>query len=207
MSENGKNGAGPPPEPTIYEVERPAGGTITVRSAAEAELYTRSRDRYIEEYGFHRMNDMMLLGSILAQQIEMFRAEGALQDETKAPAAHSKLMKATDQVRELEKALGIDKKTRDAGGQHTLDAFIAQLKRGARAHGIHIAERTKWIEGFIMELSWRVRLLKNGDAEDRRLEGLTEQTVIDWCEQQIEEFHSKEKEWAHEVGKVFVGIA
>jgi len=214
MSQNGstgagppKEGAGPPPEEERHEVERPAGGVVYLATAAEAEMYERSRDALIEEYGFHRRNDLVNLGGLLMQEVAMYRAETDLQDETKAPAAQSRLLKAGEELARYEKALGIDKKTRDAGGVHTVDAWLANLKRMGREHGIHIADRQKWLERFVMELSWKVRLLKNGDAEDRAHEGLTEQSVIDWCEQQIEEFHANEKKWAHEVGKVFVGIA
>ena len=204
MSENGQ--PGPPPEQQ-FEVERPAGGVVYLGSAAEAKMYESSREALIEEYGFHRRNDLVNLGALLMQEVVLYRAETDLQDETKAPAAQSRMLKAGEEIARLEKALGIDKKTRDAGGVHTLDAWLANLKRAGREHGIHIAERTKWVEGFINELSWKVRLLKNGDAEDRAQEGLSEQTVIDWIEQQLAEFEDNEKKWAHEVGKVFVGIA
>ena len=105
----------------------------------------------------------------------------------------------------MEKALGIDKKSREAGGQHTVGNYVEQLKAAAHAKGVHIATRVKKYEAFVMELRWKVRLLRNGDEEDKAYHGLTEESVIAWAEQQMAELEEHDKKFAHEKARVFVG--
>lgn len=188
-----------------FEVGLPAGGQIRLQDADEVRMWEDTAKRYIRDYNLVKANDLVLLGAILSQAVAMFRAQQALGDPKKAVNAVSIIGACSTQIRELEKALGIDKKTREAGGQHTVADFLTTVKRAANAKGIRIADRTKEFEKFMNELRWKIRLLRNGDSEDTGYHGLTEKSLIEWCERQLGELEEKEKTWAHEKGKVFVG--
>jgi hypothetical protein len=135
----------------------------------------------------------------------MDRAQRDLTDPKKAGAAQGVLIKAATEIRELEKALGIDKKTREAGGQHTVTDYITRLKRAAHAKGVRIAERVKAYEAFMMELRWKLRLLQNGDDEDRKYHNVSEKSICEWAARELEKLEEADKKWAKEKGKVFLG--
>lgn len=191
--------------PADLDVELPAGGTITLDSADEVSLWNESMEKYVDDYGISKQNDLTLLGAILTQGVIMYRAQAELMDEKKVAGAQNRLISASNQIQQLEKALGIDKKTREAGGQHTVANYVATLKQSGRAKGIHIASRVKAYEAFMMELRWRLRVLDNADAEDRQHHGVSEATVLDFCRTNLAKLEEADKKWSHEVGKVFIG--
>lgn len=188
-----------------FMVDLPAGGRLELNDADEVELWEESAKRYIEDYGLVKANDLMLLGAILSQAIAMYRAQRELNDPKKASSGQNTIIKAAEEIRALEKALGIDKKSREAGGQHTVGSYVQNLKAAAHSKGVHIATRVKKYEAFVMELRWKVRLLRNGDDEDKTYHGLTEESVIAWAEQQMAELEEHDRKFAHEKARVFVG--
>lgn len=192
-------------DPPKFEAELPSGGTLELASADEVDVWKHTAERYIQDYGLVKQNDLVLLGAILAQAIAMYRAQRDLIDPKKAGPAQGILIKAATEIRELEKALGIDKKTREAGGQHTVSDYITRLKRAAHEKGVHIADRVKAYEAFAMELRWRLRLLENGDDEDRKYHDVSEKSICEFAARELAKIEEADKAWAKEKGKVFVG--
>jgi hypothetical protein len=188
-----------------FTVELPGGGNLELNDVDEVDLWNTSAEKYIQDYALVKQNDLVLLGAILAQNLAMYRAQRDLRNAKEAGKAQTMITKAATEIRELEKALGIDKKTREAGGQHTVGNYIATLKQAAHVKGIHIAERTKAYESFAMELRWRLRLLRNGDAEDRKYHDISPEAVCSWAEQQLANLEEGDKRWAQEKGRIFVG--
>jgi hypothetical protein len=186
-------------------VELPGGGHLVLQDQPEVDLWNTSAERYIDDYGITKQNDLVLLGAILAQHLTMYRAQRALNDPKLAKEAQNTIIKAGAEIRELEKALGIDKKTREAGGQHTVTSYLVNLKRAAHEKGVRIAERTKAYEAFMMDMRWRIRLLRNGDPEDRQYHGISERSIIEWAEKELAELEEADRLWAHQKGQVFVG--
>lgn len=188
-----------------FEVALPAGGRLELRDADEVDLWETSAQRYIDDYGIAKANDLMLLGAILSQGVAMYRAQRDLTDHKKAANAQNIIIKAAGEIRELEKALGIDKKTREQGGQHTVADYVTRLKRAGNAKGVRIAERVKAFEAFNMELRWKLRLLENGDDEDRAYHNLSPESICAWARNELAKLEEADKQWAMQKGKIFVG--
>lgn len=186
-------------------VDLPGGGRLAVNSPEEVDMWDNSAQRYIEDYALSKQNDLVLLGAVLTQGLVMFRAQQDLADPKKASSAQSQVIKAADQIRELEKALGIDRKAREAGGQHTVANYISTLKKAAHEKGVHLSHMHKAYEEFAMEMRWRVRLLRNGDQEDRHVHGLSETAIVNFAEEHLAKLEEQDKKWAVEKGRVFVG--
>jgi hypothetical protein len=205
-------------EPPVqhFEVQRPGGGTLTLTTQQEVDVWDSLREKYIKEYGLTKANDLALLGAILSQHLVIFRAEQAMNgmtpelDHGKVPtgrykheppsnnelaAAQKAIISSSKEIRELESSLGIDKKTREAGGQHTVADYIATAKKAAHQMGIHIAERTLAFEEFCMELKWKLRLLKNGDEEDRAYHELSPEKLLEWAESELARLEQVDKEF------------
>ena len=188
-----------------HVVALPAGGTLVLQDHEEVVMWNDAMQRYMQDYSLVKANDLILLGAILSQALIMYRAQNELLDPKKAGPAQTRIQKAAEEIRNLEKALGIDKKTREQGGKHTVSDYVTTLKRAAHEKGIRIAERTKAYEAFMMELRWKLRLLRNGDVEDRRHHGLTKDTILAWAEGELARLEEEDKKWAREKGRVFVG--
>lgn len=186
-------------------VEMPGGGQLTLATAEEVDLWRTVAKRYVEDFGLTKVSDLGLLDGILIQRLAQYRASRKLADDTKAGEAQNTIMRASDEIRKMEKALGVDKVSREAGGQHTITDYVTRLKRAGHAKGIHIAERVKKYEAVMMEARWKIRVLRNGDEEDRGYHGITERGIVDWLEQQLVELEEADKLWAREKGAVFVG--
>jgi hypothetical protein len=190
-----------------FKAELPAGGSIPLQNAEELDMWQRASARFQEDYAITKPNDLVLLGALLTQQLLMYRAQIKVVDpEDTKPAEHqNRIMKAGEEIRKIEKSLGIDKQSREAGGQHNVAEYITKLKKFARAKGIRISERVVEMESLMMDMSWKIRLLRNGDDEDRRHHGITDASIVNELEKRIDEIHEKDQEWAREVGSVFVG--
>jgi hypothetical protein len=209
-----------------FEVELPAGGRLHLHSLEEVELWEESAKRYVQDYQLTQQNDLLLLGAVLSQQLAMFRAQQRMNgmapelDEKGVPtgdyirrelkvsdmsAAQSTIVKASVEIRELEKALGIDKKTREAGGAHNVQNYVQTLKAAARQYGLHLSHRMQAYEAVMMEARWKIRLLRNGDAEDRRYHNLTDKTFVDWLEKELKRLEGVDQQFAREKHAVFIG--
>jgi hypothetical protein len=197
-----------------------------LHSLEEVELWEESSKRYMQDYQLTQQNDLLLLGAILSQQLLSFRAQQRMNgmapklDDKGLPtgeyertqvkvaemgAAQTTILKASGEIRELEKALGIDKKTREAGGSHTVQNYVGTLKSAARQYGVHLSNRMREYEKLMMEARWRLRMLKNADAEDRSYHKLTPQSVCDWLEGELARIEELDRRFAHEKHKVFLG--
>lgn len=212
--------------PADYSVELPAGGRLLLQTADEVDLWEESRERYQVDYQLTQQNDLLLLGAILTQQLAMFRAQMRMNgmeletDEHGHPTgqyvrtqpklsemaeAQRTVTKAAEEIRELEKTLGIDKKQREAGGAHTVANYIQTLKQAAREYGIHLSHRMRAYENVMMEARWRLRGLRSWDAEDRAYHNLTPQTICDWLEQELAKIEELDQRYAREKHKVYLG--
>lgn len=209
-----------------YQVELPAGGVLHLQTPDEVQFWNESMEKYREEYTFAKQNDLITLGLLLQQQVILFRLQTAVNgmepevDAGGVPTGHYKrveidsaelaviqktIQSTSAEMRALEKALGIDKATREQGGAHTVDSYIKALKRAGHTRGVHIAERTVAYERVINELRVRLRLLYNGDAEDRKYHNITPKTILDWLKEECEGLAQIDEEFNKQVGKLFIG--
>lgn len=215
---------GPKP-PETFEVELPAGGKLHLRSLDEVEMWDTSMKRYIDAYHLTEQNDLLTLGAILTQQLVIFRAQQELNGmeaevnsegvptgryvKAKKPpdagAAASRITRASAEIREAEKQLGIDKKSREAGGTHTVADYVTTLKKAARQYGLHVSKRVKEYERVAMEARWRLRLLENGDAEDQAYHDLSPEKFCGWLRDELAKLEQVDRDFANEKGRLFVG--
>lgn len=211
----------------VFEVELPAGGgKLHLMSAEEVDMWEEGAKSYRADYGLTKTNDLVLLGALLTQQLAMFRAQQRINGmvpvldandvptgewkvetlkATELAAASETVRKAGKEIRDIEQALGIDKKTREAGGQQTVQGYVTTLKRAANQYGVHISKRTLAYERFCMALRTKLRILKNADAEDKAYENISPELVLEWARDELAKLEQIDKDFAKEKGKVFVG--
>lgn len=212
--------------PKRFEVELPSGGKLQLYSAEEVKIWEDAEKRYKEEYAFIKMNDLIMLGAILTQQLTLFRAQQRMNGmepvldandvptgeyrvvqmkATEMKAAQDTLLKASKEIRDLEQQLGIDKKSREQGGQQSVTGYVAFAKRAANEYGIHISKRVTEYERVIQAIRTKVRVLDNADDEDKHYEGISEKAVLDYLRNELAKLEQVDKDFAAEKGKLFVG--
>lgn len=224
MNEPPATAPGPSPK---FEVELPAGGgKLHLMSADEVAMWEDAAASYKADYGLTKTNDLVLLGALLTQQLALFRAQQRINgmvpvlgpndvptgeyrvEPLKASdlnAASDTVRKAGKEIREIEQALGIDKKNREAGGNQTVNQYVMTIKRAANDYGLHISKRTKAYEAFCMALRTKLRILANADAEDKAYEGVSEEKVLAWARDELAKLEQIDKDFAKEKGKLVVG--
>lgn len=211
--------------PDIYQIEAPAGGKLILRSQEEVDLYEEMAESYKRDYRLVRQGELVLLGAILSQALALYRAQQEMSGmvaqvdaggvptgyehkelkPTERAALQKIISESTKEIRDTEKALGIDKKSRDAGNQESVASYISTLKRAAHRMGVHIHKRVFKYEAFCNEMRWRLRLLKNGDAEDKKYHDISPEKVCKWAEAQLQEIEEFDKQFAKSQSKLFGG--
>jgi hypothetical protein len=208
-----------------FEVELLAGGKLALLSADEVDRWTTLSESYREDFGIVKTTDLAQVDIILQMHIDVFRAQRAKSglevefDEDEHPTGaytkvdvgagerdrlNKEILGGSKEIRALESALGIDKKTRDAAGGKDNADYLVTLKSVAADYGVHVVARTKAIEQFIMDLRWRLRLNRVGDDEDKRYHDCTDQGILRWANRQVDALEEKDKEWAREKGKLWM---
>jgi hypothetical protein len=210
-----------------YVVELPGGGTIHLQSEEEVDRWTTLSESYQRDYKLTKINDLTQLGSLLQQHISMYRAQVGLsgmrqeydeeglptgkwiKDEDRKPADDKRdqeaMNSASKEIREIEKAMGIDAKSRSQTGDETVRDYVTRLKQAGYDYGIHISERVLAFENFTMELRWRLRLEQNGDAEDKAYEDCTPDGICKWARDELAALETVDREFAHDKGKLVLG--
>lgn len=189
-----------------FKVELPAGGEFEVSSAAEVEMWNTVREGYVEDYQLVKRNDLVALGSILTHNLILFRAQAQLASNKNLASNAEQIEKSSKAIRDAEKALGLDKVSREKGGTQSVPDYVAKLKKVGFDYGVHISDRVKAYEQLAMDLRWRIRLLRNGDVEDRAYHHVqTEKEIIEFAERTLAALEQKDVEWAREKGALFVG--
>ncbi|GAC1529985.1 MAG: hypothetical protein NVS3B1_22060 [Marmoricola sp.] len=207
----------------LFDVDLPAGGMMHLRDKEEVDLWTVLSERYRRDYRLSKVNDLTMLGNLLLQHLTMFRAQREMSgvkwvsedgrtklksveiSDTRMGNLQESVQRASREIREIEKAMGIDAKTRQQAGSQTIPDYLARLKRFGREMGIHISHRTHAYEEFVNELSWRVRLEQNGDTEDKAYHECTPEGILKWTREQLEVLEEVDRKFALEKNKLVLG--
>lgn len=209
-----------------FVVELPGGGNLHLQSQDEVDRWQTLSDSYRRDYKLTKINDLTGLGIILQQHIAAYRAQVALSgmkevlDDENLPTGEwervdlepaerkrlgDEITTASKEIREVEKAIGIDAKSRSQTGDETVRDYVTRLKGFGYEYGVHISQRVIAFENFVNELSWRVRLEQQGDAEDKQYEDCTAEGICKWAREELANIQAVDREFAQEKGKLVLG--
>lgn len=201
---------------------------MVVFSAEEVDLWRQGAQRYIDSHGITEHNDLMQVTAALQAGLSLYRANQLLSglaprmdpathrptgsyepvrlNDSQVKGAHERIKEAISQIQSIDKALGVDRRTRDGGNKQSVANYIADAKAAAAQYAIHVAERTLAYEEFAMGLRWRHRVLTSHDAEDRKEHNLTPESFIAWAGEELKKLEQVDIDFAHQKGKLIVGI-
>jgi hypothetical protein len=189
-----------------FEVQVPGGGVLELKDEREVGFWNDTVEGYLRDYDIENQNDLAAIGSIATQSLFRYRAQvDAAKGEGDARQVQIRVEKAEEAIEKIEKRLGIDKRTRDKDSESDTATIVAVAKQACIAKGIRISDRVIAYEHFNNALKTKIRILRNGDAEDRREMGVSEKSIIDFAEKQLAEIEAHEQEWEKEQGAIVVG--
>lgn len=198
-----------------YPVTLPGGGTIILGTPAEEDYLKEQISRLQAEYGFTKPNDLSRLSQLAVSELEAWRlmqrmsgriprydgngrlcgyTEIEFSERSEIPDMLTKLQK---EIRYLETALKIDRKTREGDGDGDIREYMGGLKAAAIHYGVHLSERYKAYDNFVNEMRWRLRVLENPDKDDRKYHQLEKPgDLVKWAKDELDKLHEVDKEFA-----------
>lgn len=212
------------PQIQLHEADLPGGGTILLLSPQEVKFYEEIKRSLTNDFKFESVNDQLILGQLLTFHVQAHReqqrmmgqlpsydSQGQVEGFVSVPDAErdmaaERLPKIQKEIRELEKALKIDKTSREGDGTYDIAAYFERLKGAALEYGVHISERYTMLDNFMGELQWRLRVYNNADLEDKRYHGIdTAEKLLKWAEDEANKFVEFDKTFARDKQAVWVG--
>ena len=211
---------------TVYHEKMPNGGTITMLNPEEVAYYREMRSKYEKEYAglLTKPNDINRLSQLLSFELTAHRYTQRmvgsvtqyndagevvgieLVDALEMASISQTLPKVQEEIRKLEQALKIDKRTREGSSEGDIKNYMESLKRAAIQYKVHLSERYTAFDEFVNELKWRMRVLANPDEEDRKYHGVeTAEKLCVWIEGQLNDLTEIDKKFANDKQSLWTG--
>jgi hypothetical protein len=171
------------------EVAMVSGETLRVLGDVEARWFTSTRDTYTEQLHFTETTDLRDLDRLLVLELMIFRWTQQLaagQDYIGLEVDEEKIRKNikeySDTVNKLKDQMGLTKTARDdAASSGDFALWLANLKKRAKAFGIHREHQLSKALVLINELMSIVSAYDRSDVEEREKLGFASETeIVDW---------------------------
>lgn len=178
-----------PKSPTLRHVNLVAGQVIQVQGDAEQRWFESTRDRYLQECQFTEATDLQDLDRLLVMELMIYRwtaqiaqgtdYEGHLVDEQDM---QRNIKLYSDQITKVKDSMGLSKKARDAANQAgNFSDYLADLKRRAKAFGIHRERQLDKALTLLNELFAIIGAFDRADEEEREKIGFkSEADILKW---------------------------
>lgn len=183
-------------EDDMKVVPLPSGSAFKVHNS-ELGYFMDRCDRYQKDNHFTNISDIQDIDRLIITELLVWRWEIWVSqnhdywgDEIDEVAYARQIKDHSAEIRQLKKALGLDKETRDKQrGEDSVDAYINALRQRAKEFGYMRDQQTAKAIELFQELSARITLHLKCDDQERREQRCTEHDIIEWISKQaIAEF-------------------
>lgn len=165
----------------------PAGGSFVVMTDNEERLFKDLSARYTSDNIFQNVSDLQDLERIIHMEVLHLRYSTWMSTETDyyGDAINAKLLASmikdfSVELRQLKKAVGIDKPSRQKDSGETLSDYIEQLKKRAGAYGVRRQNQLTAALTLFNELSAKITLHDNCTEEERRDLSVRPEDILSW---------------------------
>jgi hypothetical protein len=180
----------------LRPVKMPSGSSFFCH-ATEVQYFNDRCRKYQSDNHFTNISDLQDLDRLIISELLVWRwgvwvsqGKDYYGDSIDEVALARQIKDHSAEIRQLKRALGIDKETRDRQrGEDSVEAYIRALGARAREFGYMRDEQSgKSIELF-QQLTALIDLHLNCDAQERREQGCTVEDIMKWIiEKAIPEF-------------------
>lgn len=181
----------------------PAGGTWIALTQDEQRFFEDLCHRYTQDYAFQNVSDLsdlerVIQGEVISQRYNRYLSTG--EDYWGDPIStkeYTDALKAlSGELRQLKKALGIDRTSRQKDSSESLSDYIGKLLERAREFGVMRNEQSTMVLTAFMELKALVTLHDNCTEDERRTQGCTMEDIFSWLrEYAFPEFDAIDKDF------------
>lgn len=199
-------------EDDMRVVPLPSGSAFKVHNS-ELGYFMDRCDRYLKDNHFTNISDIQDIDRLIITELLVWRWEIFVSqntdywgDEIDEVAYARQIKDHSAEIRQLKRALGLDKETRDKErGEDSVDAYINALRRRAKEFGYMRDEQSaKSIELF-QQLSALVMLYHNCDDGERHEQHCTEADILKWITQEaIPEFQKIDEEFRDKKQRMWI---
>lgn len=187
-------------------VELPSGATHYTITHAEAEYLRDLAERYLSDNHFMNIADLKEIDRLitletLAHRWSMWISKGRnYYDEDINVKVHSDMIQdASREIRQMKKALGLDKPSRDkVRGDDSVAALWDHLLRRAREFGYMRNEQLIAVVTAFQRLKALVIFYDNCDALERKENACELEDVFEVLREEIANFDSVDERFRHE---------
>lgn len=184
-------GLGQPASLTVVgpvAVTTPSGQQTFVLGPTEEQFYVSQSQRYLDDYAYTNVSDLLDLDRLLFLELQAFRLsnwlgtgrdyDGVLVDSA---AQRRALKEASDLISKVKNDLGMTKSQRDKEREASVSAYLTTLKQRAKEFGVH--REKQLIKGITLcqQLFSIIGSYDRADSIERDKLGFTsEAEIVDW---------------------------
>lgn len=202
--------------PQLIKVKQLNGQTLEVMGDAEATFYRAQQHQYIVQNKFTAHSDLADLDRLLFFELLVFRwtqwlSSGRDYDGFLAPSHEEQLRKNLKETAPLISAikndLGLTKSQRDKEQAESVGAYLVELKRRAKEHGIRREKQLTTGIALCKELFSLLGTYDRSNALERSKIGLEEpEDILDWIRTHMKpEFDAVDEHFRNTSQKFWVG--
>lgn len=176
----------------MFPVDTPSGGTINLMTQEESDWYEQRRDLYVSQNKFTNQSDLSDLDRILLMEAMIERwgvwiTQGFDYFMTRIDEKQiqQNIAEYSKELRQVKKALGIDKVTRDKDKAESVGDYIATLLQRAKEFGYHRNEQYEKAVTLIYQLKTLVGTFDRSDDQEREDLGLSHESILEWIRETL----------------------
>jgi hypothetical protein len=176
--------------PVLKRVQQLNGQRLEVQGDAEAQYYREQQKKYLSENRFTAASDLADLDRLLFLELLDFRwrlwlASGKDYDGFLTPNQEDQLRKNLKEnsplISQIKNDLGLTKSARDKESAESVGAYIVELKKRAKEHGIRREKQLTRAICLVQELSSLLGTYDRSNQLERSKIGLdTPEDILDW---------------------------
>lgn len=177
------------------EVEAPSGASFYVLTNEEKEYFEDKAARYIDDNRFVNMSDLQDLDRILMMETMVQRwgrwlsLESDYWSNDVDPEKLNKAIKEFSmEIRQLKKAIGIDRVSRDKDKGESVAAYLENLRQRGKEFGIMRNESAVRAITLFHDMAALITFSDNCTPEERKENHVEEKDIVQWCRDIIPEF-------------------
>ena len=167
-----------------------SGETTRVMGEMEARWWNSTRDTYLKQTSFTEVTDLQDMDRMLLMELMIFRwtqwltagGKDYLDDYVDEDQLRKNIKEASGSLNILKEAMGLTKRSRDdAANAGDFSRWFTDLKRRAKAFGIHRENQLQRALVLMNELSSVVGSYDRSDTEEREKLGFPdEKSIVEW---------------------------
>lgn len=168
-------------------VTGPAGGKFTVLTKSEEQSFNELCARYTADNHFQNISDLQDLERIIHMEVIHLRYSNWLSTESdyygeaiNAKDVASLLKEFSGELRQLKKAIGIDRTSRQKDQGESAADYLEDLRQRAAEFGVHRENQLTSALTLFNELTGLVQLHDNALPEERKKLRCTEEDILRW---------------------------